>query len=125
MKIALITDQFDNLNNGTSVSAARFAAQLRARGHEVRIVSTGQEATDKFVVPTRKSLFNPIFRMHGMAFGRADKKVIGQALKGVDIAHLYLPFKLCRKTRKIAKKWAYRTWLRFIASLKTSRTTLD
>ncbi len=104
MKIALVMDQFDNLNNGTSVSAARFAAHLRARGHEVRIVSTGREAPDKFVVPAKKSPFNPIFKMHGMAFGRADKKVIERALDGVDIAHLYLPFKLCRKTRRIAKK---------------------
>ncbi len=104
MKIALVMDQFDNLNNGTSVSAARFAAHLRARGHEVRIVSTGHEAPDKFVVRTKKSLFNPIFRAHGMAFGRADKKTIERALDGVDIAHLYLPFKLCRQTRRIAKK---------------------
>ncbi len=104
MKIALVMDQFDSLNNGTSVSAARFAAHLRARGHEVRIISTGMQAEYKYVVPIKKSPFNPIFRMHGMVFGKADKRVIEEALKDADIVHLYLPFKLCRKTRKIAEK---------------------
>jgi len=97
-------DQYDSLNNGTSVSAARFASHLRARGHEVRIVSTGCKAEDKYVVRPRKSLLNPIFKAHGMVFGMPDEDVIRKAIADADIVHLYLPFKLCMKARKIARE---------------------
>ena len=102
MKIVYVMDQLDVQNNGTTVSAARYISRLRQRGHEVRILSTGSPAPDKYVVPTRKSLLNPIFNAHGMAFGLPDKKVIRQAIEGADVVHLFLPFKLCMKARKIA-----------------------
>jgi 1,2-diacylglycerol 3-alpha-glucosyltransferase len=105
MKIAIVLDQYDNLNNGTTVSAARFVENLRARGHEVRIISMGKPAPDKFVVPTADfGIFQRIITSQGMAFARPDEAVIREALRGVDIVHLYLPFKLCMKTRRIAKE---------------------
>ena len=33
MNILLVMDQFDAANNGTTISARRFAAGLRQRGH--------------------------------------------------------------------------------------------
>lgn len=43
MKIVLVIDQFDDSNNGTTVTARRFArAQLRRRGHEVVILAGGR-----------------------------------------------------------------------------------
>lgn len=102
MKIVYVVDQFDNLNNGTSVSAARYVSCLRERGHEVRVVSTGRAEPGKYVVRTRKSLLNPIFKAHGMVFGIPEKNVIKQAFEGADVVHLHLPFKLCIKARKIA-----------------------
>ncbi len=105
MKIALVLDQFDNQNNGTTNSAARFAERLRARGHEVRIVAIGEPAPDKYVVPTADhGILDKLFYAHGMIFGVPDKEVLRQAFDGVDIVHLYLPFKLCRTARKIAKQ---------------------
>jgi 1,2-diacylglycerol 3-alpha-glucosyltransferase len=105
MKIAYVIDQYDNQNNGTSVSAYRFAHYLRARGHDVRIVATGKQAPDKFVVPTRNfGPLNPIFRIHGMAFGKPDKAALEKALEGVDVVHMFLPFRLCRGARKTAKR---------------------
>lgn len=104
MKIVYVMDQFDNLNNGTSVSAARFVCHLRERGHEVRVVSTGRQAPDKYVVRPRKSLLNPIFRAHGMAFGLPERAVLKEAVAGADVVHLFLPFKLCMKARKVAKE---------------------
>ena len=50
MKILLVMDQFDHTNNGTTMSAVRFAETLKRHGHEVRIVSTGKETPDKYVV---------------------------------------------------------------------------
>lgn len=105
MKIALVLDQYDSMNNGTTVSAARFAEQLRARGHEVRIISTGKEAPDKYVVPSANfGIFTPLVSSQGMVFARPDEKVIREALNGVDVVHMYLPYKLCMKTRRIAQE---------------------
>ena len=105
MKIAYVIDQFDNQNNGTSVSAARFARYLRARGHEVRIVATGKEYPDKYVVPTAGfGPLNPVFRVHGMAFGLPDRAMLEKAFEDVDVVHFFLPFRLCRGARRVAKE---------------------
>lgn len=105
MKIAYVIDQYDNQNNGTSVSAFRFAHYLRARGHDVRIVATGKQSPDKFVVPTASfGPLNPVFRVHGMAFGLPNRAVLEKAFEGVDVVHMFLPFRLCRGARKVARQ---------------------
>ena len=38
MKILFVIDSFYTTNNGTSISAQRFAGELRKRGHEVRVL---------------------------------------------------------------------------------------
>ena len=50
MKVLLVIDQFDNANNGTTISARRFAETLGRHGNEVRVVSTGEAADGKYVV---------------------------------------------------------------------------
>ena len=47
MKIVLVIDQFDDSNNGTTVTARRFAGQLRRRGHEVVILAGGAPCEGK------------------------------------------------------------------------------
>ncbi len=103
MKIVLALDQFDNENNGTTISAARFAENLRSRGHEVSVISTGEPRENKFVVPTGDmGIFQPLVTNQGTVFAKPDDNVIRAALQGADIAHLYLPYKLCMRTREIA-----------------------
>ncbi len=105
MKIVYVTDQYDEQNNGTTISAARFIEHLRQRGHEVSIISTGSPAPDKFVVPAADfGPFQPLVSSQGMTFARPDKKVIREALKDADIAHLFLPYKLCMKTRELCRE---------------------
>ncbi len=103
MKIVYVMDQYDECNNGTTISAARYISHLKDRGHEVRVIATGKPAPDKFVVP-RGNLgpFQPLIQSQGMMFARPDEKVIREALKGADIVHLLLPFKLCMRAREIA-----------------------
>lgn len=43
MKILIVIDQFDNSNNGTTISARRFAKGLQEAGNEVYVVSTGDK----------------------------------------------------------------------------------
>ena len=49
MTIVLVVDVFDNLTNGTTMTAYRFAQSLRENGHEVRAVPLGT----KRKIPTR------------------------------------------------------------------------
>ncbi len=105
MIIVLVLDQYDNENNGTTISAARFADHLRFRGHEVRILSTGEKRADKFVVPTADfGILQPLISNQGTVFAVPDDAVIREALDGADIVHLYLPYKLCMRTREIAEE---------------------
>lgn len=50
MKILLVIDQFDDANNGTTISTQRFAQTLRDHGNEVRVVSTGVPGPEKYRV---------------------------------------------------------------------------
>ena len=43
MKILIVIDQFDNSNNGTTVSARRFVKGLQDAGNEVYVISTGDK----------------------------------------------------------------------------------
>lgn len=58
MKIVLVIDQFDDANNGTTISARRFAAALKEHGNEVRVIATGKPADYKYAV--RQMRFFPI-----------------------------------------------------------------
>ena len=48
MKILLVLEQFDGANNGNTISARRLAANLRDRGHEVRIAASGADTDEKW-----------------------------------------------------------------------------
>ena len=73
MKILFVIDTFDTSNNGTSISAQRFASELRRHGHEVKILCADAEASeDKFLVKEYKvPLFNPLVKKHGFSFADA------------------------------------------------------
>ena len=81
MIIVFVFDQYDDSNNGTTVSMRRFVEQLRQRGHEVRVLSTGKEESFKYVCPSWKAGFGlkwaeKIISSHGMAFGYGKEDVI-------------------------------------------------
>ncbi|WP_195270637.1 glycosyltransferase [Eubacterium sp. 1001713B170207_170306_E7] len=106
MKILLVMDQFDHTNNGTTMSAVRFAETLRKHGHEVRIVSTGKKTADKYVV--RSYRFPPVIKQiiqnQGMTLARPSKDVLTRAIAWADIVHFLMPFPLSVQGIKIAKK---------------------
>lgn len=105
MRIVIVIDQYDNENNGTTVSAARFVSHLRARGHEVRICSTGKPGPDKYVMKTHIfPVIDPLISSQGMQFGRAEEAELRKAFEGADIVHLYLPFRLEMRAREIAEE---------------------
>ncbi len=105
MKIVLVLDQYDNESNGATVSAARFAEHLRARGHEVRVVSTGSPAPGKYVVPyAHMGILNPIFKAQDLFLGTPDDAVLREAIEGADVVHTFLPWRLNIRAREIAQE---------------------
>lgn len=105
MKILLIIDQFDAENNGTTISAKRFSKILKNRGHEVRVVSTGNNSEDKFTVKEwRIPVFGSLVESQGMAFALPNRNTLEHAISWADIVHFLMPFALSIEGLIIARK---------------------
>lgn len=106
MKILIVIDQFDDANNGTTISAKRFAKGLEDLGHEVYIVSTGKKANNKYVVKKMPLpiIISGIIKSQGMVFAVPNKKLLREAISSVDVVHFYMPFLLSKEALKIAEE---------------------
>ena len=114
MKIALVIDTYDCHSNGTTVSAQRFVERLRSRGHEVRVVTTGQPAQGKYIVPKLViPLIEKLLEAQESDFARCDEKVVEQAFDGVDLVHFYTPFFLSCGAEKVAHRMGIPTFAAF------------
>lgn len=105
MKILFVIDTYDTSNNGTSISAQRFAAELRRRGHEVKILTAGQAGEDRFALPTFKMpVFQPLMDKHDFNFAYTEMETIHQAVEWADIIHCFLPFGIEIEAKRYADK---------------------
>jgi len=104
MKICVVSDVLGKENNGTTIAAMNLIRSLRKRGHEVRILCPDAEhkgEKDYYIVPTLNfGIFNEYVKKNGVVLAKKDKKIIDEALDGVDACHIMLPFSLCRATLK-------------------------
>ncbi|MFA5691978.1 MAG: glycosyltransferase [Acholeplasmataceae bacterium] len=105
MVILFVIDNYYLQSNGTTITTKRFVEGLRNNGHEVRILSTGNNIEGLYKLKER---FIPIVswaaKKQDVVFSKPDKKIIKEAINGVDIIHLVTPWKTSRVVRKIAKK---------------------
>ncbi len=106
MKILIVIDQFDDANNGTTISAKRFAEGLINLGHEVYIVSTGEPRENKYVVKAMPLpiIVSKIIKSQGMTFAIPNKDILREAISKVDVVHFYMPFVLSYQALKIAEE---------------------
>ena len=100
MKILFVIDSFYTTNNGTSISAQRFAGELRKRGHEVKVLcwdtpeyiennlTDGDFTTKKFHIP----VFQPLCDKHDFSFAYNNKNIVHDACDWADIVHVFVPF---------------------------------
>lgn len=123
MIITLVVDTFQVNNNGTTISATRFADALIARGHTVRVVACGspdqgEQGTSgaradagatagpevywvpELVIPLATRLAHA---QHTL-FAKPEKSVLTQAITGADVVHVYQPWALGRAAQRIASK---------------------
>ena len=93
MKIVLVIDQFDDANNGTTISARRFAMALREHGNEVRVIATGKPADYKYAV--RQMRFFPVVEhlitSQGMRLAVPNRHVFEKAAAWADVVHFMMP----------------------------------
>lgn len=106
MRILIVIDQFDDANNGTTISAKRFAEGLINLGHEVYVVSTGKPNENKYVVKKMPLpiIVSKIIKSQGMTFALPNKDILREAISKVDVVHFYMPFVLSHQALKIAEE---------------------
>ena len=94
MKILLAVDQFYQGNNGTTISAQRFAKALCDRGNQLRVVSCGEGDNEEgySVREWKVPIFDGLIKSQGMTFAKPDKEVLRQAIQWADVVHFYMPF---------------------------------
>lgn len=106
MKILFAIDAFESHSNGTSISAQRYAETLRTMGHEVRIL-TNSDSSDSNIYGLREFHF-PIFTFlvhaNGYQYADPDDEIILRALRWCDIVHVYTPFFLGCRVKKLAER---------------------
>lgn len=93
MKIVLVLDQFDDANNGTTISGQRFVRALAAHGNQVRIVACGKPAAYKYAV--RQMRFFPVVEhlvsSQGMRLAIPNRHVFEKAAAWADVVHFMMP----------------------------------
>lgn len=96
MKFAIVSDVLGEENNGTTIAAMNLIRTLKAKGHEVRIICPDTEKIGQegyYIVKTLNAgPLNGYVEKNGVNIARPDKKVIQEALKGIDAVHIMVPF---------------------------------
>ena len=109
MNILFVIDIFNSHKNGTSVSAQRFAQELRKRGHDVRILTVGENSDtiyglDEFKFPFFVKMIHKHGFMYAKSWGKKAETTIQTAVEWADIVHFFFPFFVTSATRKVAEK---------------------
>lgn len=106
MIITLVTDQFFQNNHGTSVSGQRVYNGLVALGHTVKVLTIDNGENTEYAVKERYfgKFATGIINSQGFQFGKPERVTLEKAIKGSDIVHVYLPFKLGYKTIELCKE---------------------
>ena len=109
MKIVFVLECANAISNGTGATCYRFANELHKRGHQ--IVMVGERLAPGVTTPFTYvglphynfPIFEGLIRKEGFNFVKCDAKILYQAIKGADLVHLFLPFKLSSTARLIAE----------------------
>ena len=109
MKILFVLECANQPTNGTTAACIRFAKELEKKGHEVTIIGCDRIVGEKYHryygLPKYKFPFaDKAIVKDGFLLCKMVYKTIFEAIKGQDIVHTFLPFKLSNVCRLIAQE---------------------
>ena len=109
MKILFALECANQPTNGTTASCIRFAKELEKRGHEVTIIGCDRIVGEKYhrYIGLPKYHFpvtDPLIVKGGFLVCRMVYERLYEAIKGQDLVHVSLPFKLSNVCRLIAQE---------------------
>ncbi|HQR29219.1 MAG TPA: glycosyltransferase [Anaeromyxobacteraceae bacterium] len=105
LRIAMVIDAWDEANNGAVVSTRRFTSILRARGHTVEVLATGEPQPGKvplktWYIPTPGNIMEKM----RLPFAWPDRKILETVLSRQDVVHNQFPFWLGIKSIGVAHR---------------------
>ena len=108
MKILFALECANQPTNGTTASCIRFAKELEKKGHEVTIIGCDRIIGEKYHryygLPKYKfPLADKAIVKDGFLLCKLIYKTLYEAIKGQDVVHVFLPFKLANVCRLIAE----------------------
>ncbi|HEY8443603.1 MAG TPA: glycosyltransferase [Clostridia bacterium] len=104
MRIAVVVDMYDNMGQGTTISARRFVSELRKRGHYVKVLTFSSVPEpdkvlfDQYHVP----FFQPLVEKNAANLAKPNVKKFKEAFSDVDFVHIYLPLPFGWTAAKVA-----------------------
>ena len=109
MVVTIVCDVLGEANNGTTIAALNLIQSLKDRGHTVRVVCSDEDriGTEGFYIVPKKNLgkiINSALVRNNVSLAKADKKIIGEAIKGTDLVHVMIHFALGIAAAKLARK---------------------
>ena len=106
MKIALVTDVYGETNNGTCITARRLVENMKARGHEVVVISPYACSEPGYVTLEKRRFpaFRHYIESNGVTFARPDEALLRKGMEGCDLVHFLMPFKVCQVGVRIAQE---------------------
>ena len=109
MKILFALECANQPTNGTTASCIRFAKELEKKGHEVTIIGCDRIVGEtyhryyglpKYYFPVT----DPLIIKGGFLVCKLIYETLYEAIKGQDVVHVFLPFKLGNVCRLIAQE---------------------
>lgn len=102
LTIAMVVDTSGNRGNGTSNSALQWAQELESQGHHVRLVGIGAPEYPARV--NHVPLVSWVAKKQQMQFAEPSDTLFRKAFDGVDVVHIYTPFRFGQHACKVAKQ---------------------
>jgi glycosyltransferase involved in cell wall biosynthesis len=103
MRIAFVTDTYEDSISGGVITGVRFVEALRRRHHAVTVVSTGVPAPGKVLIPGFQVPVRAM-RENRFTFGWPSRDTLERVFAAVDIVHINFPFPLGFGALRIARQ---------------------
>jgi len=106
MRIAVVVDTYDDMGQGTTISARRYVGELRKRGHHIKVLSysTNPEPDKIMFDQYRIPLFQHLVDKNRVNLAKPDVKKFEEAFKDVDFVHIYIPLPFGWTAAKVAHR---------------------